>query len=54
MKYLNAGPLADSYKIKGFYQGYFKQNKRCFIEILTKIKRKLTSNFLVFLSDPDL
>ena len=44
----NAGPLADSYEIKGFYKGYFRQNKGCFTEILTKIKSKLTSNFLVF------
>ena len=29
------------------------QNKGCFIEILTNIKSKLTSNFLVFLSDPN-
>ena len=41
-------------KLKVFYKGYFRQNKGCFIEILTKIKSKLTSNFLVFLSDPDL
>ena len=58
----NAGPLADSHEIKVFfYKGYFRQNKGCFIEILTKIKSKLTSNFLAFtsnfltfLSDPDL
>ena len=49
-----AGPLADSHEIKGFYKGYFRQNKGCFIEILTKIKRKFTSNYLVFLSVPDL
>ena len=41
-------------KFKVFYKGYFRQNKGCFIEILTKIKSKLRSNFLVFLSDPDL
>ena len=41
-------------KLKVFYKGYFRQNKGCFIEILTKIKSKLTSNFLVFLLDPDL
>ena len=42
-------------KLKVFYKGYFRQNKGCFIEILTKIKSKLTSFFLVFLqSDPDL
>ena len=39
-------------KLKVFYKGYFRQNKGCFIEILTKIKSKLTSNFLVFLLDP--
>ena len=44
------GPLADSREIKVFfYKGHFWQNKGCFIEILTKIKSKLTSNFLVFL-----
>ena len=32
-----AGPLANSHEIKGFYKGYFRQNKGCFIEILTKI-----------------
>ena len=47
-------PLADSHEIKGFYKGYFRQNKGCFIEILTKIKSKLRSSFLVFSSDPDL
>ena len=41
-------------KLKVFYKGYFRQNKGCFIEILTKIKSKLTSNFQVFLSNPDL
>ena len=41
-------------KLKVFYKGYFRQNKGCFIEILTKIKSKLTSNFLVFLLDLDL
>ena len=41
-------------KLKVFYKVYLRQNKGCFIEILTKIKSKLTSNFLVFLSDPDL
>ena len=41
-------------KLKVFYKGYFRQNKGCFIEILTKIKSKLTSYFLVFLSDSDL
>ena len=41
-------------KLKVFYKGYFKQNKGCFIKILTKIESKLTSYFLVFLSDPDL
>ena len=37
----DAGPLADSNEIKGFYKGYFRQNKGRFIEILTKIKSKL-------------
>ena len=37
-----------------FYKGYFRQYKGCIIEILTKIKSMLTSNFLVFLSDLDL
>ena len=32
-------------KLKVFYKGYFRQNKGCFIEILTKIKSKLTSFF---------
>ena len=41
-------------KIKVFCKGYFRQNKGCFMEILTKIKSKLPLNFLVFLSDPDL
>ena len=41
-------------KLKVFYKGYFRQNKGYLIEIRTKIKSKLTSNFLVFLSDPDL
>ena len=41
-------------KLKVFYKGYFRQNKGCFIEILTRIKSKFTSNFLVFLSNPDL
>ena len=41
-------------KLKVFYKGYFRQNKGCFIEILTKIKSKFTSNFLVFLLDLDL
>ena len=41
-------------KLKVFYKGYFRQNKGCFIEILIKINSKLTSNFLVFLSDPNL
>ena len=41
-------------KLKVFHKGYFRQNKGCFIEILTKIKSKLMSIFLVFLSDPDL
>ena len=49
-----SGPLADSHKIKGFYKGYFRQNKGYFIEILTKIKSKSMSNFCVILSDPDL
>ena len=44
-------PLQTLMKLKVFYKGYFRQNKGCFIEILTKIKSKLTSNFLVFLSD---
>ena len=49
------GPLAGSHEIKGFfYKGYFRQNKGCFIEILTKIKSKSTSNVLVFLCDPNL
>ena len=44
-----SGPQADSHDIKGFfYRGYFRQNKGCFIEILTKIKSKLMLNFLVF------
>ena len=34
--------------IKGFYKGYYRQNKVCFFEILTKIKSKLESNFLIF------
>ena len=38
-------------KLKVFYKDYFRQNKGCFIEILTKLKSKLTSNFLVFLSE---
>ena len=41
-------------KLKVFYKGYFRQNKGCFTEILTKIKSKSTSIFLVFLLDPDL
>ena len=41
-------------KLKFFYKGYVRQNKCCFIEFLTKIKSKLTSNFLVSLSDPNL
>ena len=41
-------------KLQVFYKGYFRQNKVCFIEILTKLKSKLMSNFQVFLSDPDL
>ena len=41
-------------KLKVFYKGHFRQNKGRFSEILTKIKSKLTSNFPVFLSDPDL
>ena len=41
----HAGPLADSHEIKGFYKGYFRQNKGYFIEILTKIKSKSKSNF---------
>ena len=45
---LHSGPLADSHEIKVFYEGYFRQNKGGFIEILTKIKSKLTSSFLVF------
>ena len=47
-------PLADSHELKVFYKGYFRQNKDCLIEILTKTKSKLTSNFLEVLSDPDL
>ena len=44
------GPLVDSHEIKGFYKGYFRQNKGFFIEILTKIKsKKLMSNFQAFL-----
>ena len=50
--YTNTGPLADSHEIKGFYKSYFRQNKGCFIEILTKIKSKLTSNLLVFYRTP--
>ena len=42
------------WKLKVFYKGYFRQNKGCFIEILTKIKSKLMSNFLVILLDPNL
>ena len=42
------GPLADSHEIKRFYKGYFRQNKGCFIEILTKIKSKLMSIFQYF------
>ena len=41
-------------KLKVFYKGYLRLNKGCFIEILTKIKSKLTSNFLEFLLDPNL
>ena len=41
-------------KLKVFYKGYFRQNKGCFIEVLTKIKSKLTSTILVFLSDANL
>ena len=41
-------------KLKVFYKGYLRQNKGCFIEILTKIKSKLMSNFLEFLLDPNL
>ena len=37
-------------KLKGFFD---KKNKGCFNEI-TKIKSKLTPNFLVILSDPGL
>ena len=50
----NTGPLADSHEIKGFYKGYFRQNKGYLIEILTKVKSKSMSNFRVILSDPDL
>ena len=42
----SSGPLADSHEIKGFYKGYFRQNKGCFIEILTKIKLLLSFYFL--------
>ena len=52
--YNSTGPLADSHEIKGFYKGYFRQNKGCFIEILTKIKSNLMSIVLVFLSNLDL
>ena len=45
-----SGPLADSHEIKVFYKGYFRQNKGCSIEILTKNKEQI--NFY-FLSDPD-
>ena len=38
--------------LKVFYKGYYRQSIGCFMEILTKIKSKLTSHFLVFLSDP--
>ena len=41
-------------KLKVFYKGYFRQNKGCFIEVLMKIKSKLTSTILVFLSDANL
>ena len=41
-------------KLKVFYKGYFRQNKGCFIEVLTKIKSKLMSTVLVFLSDVNL
>ena len=41
-------------KLKVFYKGYFRQNKGYFIEILTKLKSKAMSNFLLILSDPDL
>ena len=37
-----------------FIKAILGKIKFVFIEILTKIKSKLTSNFLVFLSDPDL
>ena len=39
-------------KFKVFYKGYFRQNKGCFIVILTKIKSKLTSNSLIFYGIP--
>ena len=39
-------------KLKFFYKGYFRQNKGCFIVILTKIKSKLTSNSLIFYGIP--
>ena len=42
---MDSGPLLDSHEITGFYKGYFRQNKGCIIEILTKLKSKLMSNF---------
>ena len=51
---MRLGPLADSHEIKGFYKGYFRQNKGYFIEIQTKIKSKSSSNILVIASNPDL
>ena len=45
-------PKQTLMKLKVLYKGYFRQNKGCFIEILTKIKSKLTSNFLVFYRTP--
>ena len=55
LKVINSqAPYQTLMKLKVFYKGYFRQNKGCFIEILTKIKSKLTSIVLVFLSYPDL
>ena len=39
-------------KLKVFYKGYDRQNKGCFIEVLTKIKSKFTLNFQVFYRTP--
>ena len=38
-------------KLNVFYKGYFRQNKGYFIEILTKIKSKSSSNIQVISLD---